>query len=281
MQLKFKKITSWLNFESVGKDKGIYWLSFGGKSGYIGLSQATTIFIRWNGDHDAKGKKWVSRTVRKRYPGWSLKIDNKIRKAVIHIWTHQTPRKRGRPPISKTSATRKKILEAIETIIIFNMAITRRKKDSTMDSYKNRKVIYSSDMLLNQKKVDGVSEKGKKHLNYLKNHLGGQKLIIVNGPGDAAKISNKTISALVKEILASKPKLTPKRKAAKTRKKNTEAKKKAAAKNKKTKNVSRKSPSEPAKNFRVGTRKRGKDGNMWTVITYLRSSTEKRIKKWA
>ena len=230
MQLKFKKITSWSNFETVGKDKGIYWLSFGGKSGYIGIvfgeKKGTTIYNRWENGHDKEGAKWVSRTVKKKYPGWSLKIDKKYQTAVIHIWTYKTPRKRGRPPISKTSATRKKILEAIETIIIFNMAITRRKKDSTMNSYKNRKMIYSSDMLLNQRKVDGVSDIGKKHLDYLKKHFGGKKLIIENGPRDAAKISNKRISALVKKIPASKSKITPKKKSAATRKKKTKPSKK-------------------------------------------------------
>ena len=228
MQLKFKKITSWSNFEIIGKDKGLYWLSFGGKSGYIGIvfggDRKTTIYNRWNGSngHDSKGTKWVSRTVKKRYPGWSLKIDNKNQTAAIHIWTYKTPRKRGRPSISRTTLSRKKILEAVESILIFYVAKSRWNKSTSIDSYKKKKAISSSNMLLNEDKLEGVKKAKRgnkkkpqeKFLNYLEKHLGHRKLIITGGPKDTKKIPDEKISYLVKEVFYSKSKLSTERIAA-------------------------------------------------------------------
>jgi len=259
MQLKFKKITSWSNFETVGKDKGIYWLSFGGKSGYIGIvwgrKKGTTIFNRWDGrnGHDKVGEKWVSRTVKKKYPGWSLKIDKKYQTAAIHIWTYKTPRKRGRPPISRTTSSRKKILEAVESIIIFYVAKSRWNKSAPkFSTYKNKKMISSSNMLLNNQKLEGVAVAGKGqekpaqeiNLNYLKKHFGNRNLIIKGGPKDTKKIPNQKISYLVKEVFSTKPKLSTKGKAAtkprSVKKKPPVAKKKAAATRKKKAKPSKK-----------------------------------------
>jgi hypothetical protein len=226
MQLKFKKITSWSNFEIIGKDKGLYWLSFGGKSGYIGIvfggDRKTTIYNRWKNDHDRSGDKWVRHSVEKKYPGWSLKIDKKDQNASIHIWTYKTPRKRGRPSISKTTLSRKKILEAVESIVIFYVAKSRWNKSTSIDSYKKKKAVSSSNMLLNDQKLEGVKKAKRgnkkkpqeKFLNYLEKHLGNRKLIITGGPKDTTKIPDEKISYLVKEVFYSKSKLSTERIAA-------------------------------------------------------------------
>lgn len=261
MQLKFKKITSWSNFEIIGKDKGLYWLSFGGKSGYIGIvfggDRKTTIYNRWKNGHDSAGDKWVRHTVEKKYPGWSLKIDKKDQTASIHIWTYKTPRKRGRPPISKTTLSRKKILEAVESILIFYVAKSRWNKSTSIDSYKKKKAISSSNMLLNDQKLEGVKKAKRgnkkkpqeKFLNYLEKHLGNRKLIITGGPKDTTKIPDEKISYLVKEVFYSKSKLSTERIAAskqssmiKRSDRSTAMKKSAATRKKNTKPTSKKKP---------------------------------------
>jgi len=287
MQLNFKKITSWSNFKSVGQGKGVYWLSFGGKSGYIGIvwggALRTTIFNRWNGSngHDGEGKKWVSRTVKKKYPGWSLKIDNKNQTAAIHIWTYKTPRKRGRPPISRTTLSRKKILEAVESITIFYVAKSRWNKSAPIDSYKKKKVISSSNMLLNDQKLEGVKKGEKKvqekYLNFLKKHLGNRKLIITGGPKDTKKIPNKKISDLVQEVCSPKSKLQTERKSAtkqssiiKKSDRLTAMKKSAATRKKNTKPTSKKKPNIGTKLNPYKTKEAAVKGRRKGKVWYLK-----------
>ena len=289
MQLKFKKITSWPDFRLVGQDKGIYWLTFGGKSGYIGIvfgeKKNTTIYNRWKNGHDGEGKKWVSRTVEKRYPGWSLKIDNKDQQAAIHIWTYKTPRKRGRPSISRTTMSRKKILEAVESILIFYVAKSRWKKSATIDSYKKKKAISSSNMLLNEDKLEGVKKAKRgnkkkpqeKFLNYLEKHLGHRKLIITGGPKDTIKIPAEKISYLVKEVFSSKSKLSTERIAAtkqssiiKRSDRSTAMKKSAATRKKNTKPTSKKKPNIGTKLNPYKTKEAAAKGRRKGEVWYLK-----------
>ena len=286
MQVTFKKITSWSNFEIIGKDKGIYWLSFGGKSGYIGIvfggGRKTTIYNRWKNGHDREGNKWVRHTVEKKYPGWSLKIDKKHQTASIHIWTYKTPRKRGRPSISRTTLSRKKILEAVESILIFYVAKSRWNKSASIDNYKKKKAISSSNMLLNDQKLEGVKKAKRgnkkkpqeKFLNFLEKHLGNRKLIITGGPKDTKKIPNKKISDLVEEVCSPKSKIQTERKAAtkhssiiKKSDRSTAMKKSAATRKKNTKPTSKKKPNigtklNPYKTKEAAARGRRK-GKVW------------------
>lgn len=198
LKITLKTAKNWKDFKEKGNDYGIYWLSFGGYSTYVGIAfkGKSTMFKRWKDDHDYKGKKWARGTAKKKLgKDWTRRINGKDRKAKLSYWKYKKPR--AIPSASATS--RKKILEAVESVIIFHLAKTRHNKKKKYGDIRYNTPPNAT--LINSSKVDSSK---RIHMNYLIKNLGKSKLNIAGGPRDWIRNNNKTINSLVKPIKKNK-----------------------------------------------------------------------------
>ena len=194
MKITFVRAKSWSDFKKKGKHYGIYWLSFGGYSTYIGIAYKgkSTMYKRWKNDHDSKGKKWARGSAQKKLgKNWTRRISGRDCRAKLSYWKYKKPR--AIP--SASAASRKKILESVESVLIFHLAKTRH-----INEKKYRDIRYNTPRnatLINKNKVNSAK---RIHMNYLTKNLGKSKLKIVGGSRDWTRYNNKTINSLVKPI---------------------------------------------------------------------------------
>ena len=227
--------------QTIGKDeRGLYWLSFSGKTGYIGIvhSSDRDFKQRWK-EHD-QGEKWPLGTVKNKYPGnWSYKIksgkNNSSGKPSIHVWRYKVPRFRNYT-VSCTDSTRKAILEGLETVLIYNLAKKRRDDKNAITTYKRKTVLSGNNTMINDTKYAGTTVSD--HLKTFCCLLGTRKLIITGGPTDKSDFHGKYIHSLAKELFT---------------------------KNNVKLNPGKYKPPKPAKEYKEGTKKVGPDGTLYFV----------------
>lgn len=194
MKITFKIAKNWDDFDRNAKDYGIYWLSFGVYSTYIGIAfkGETTMVKRWKTDHDYKNIKWKAESAKKKLgKGWTRKINGRDLPASLRYWKYKKPQ--GIP--SSSAASRKKILESLESVLIYNIAKTRHNP-----SKRYRDIRYDTPTnatLINDRKIN--SSKGT-YIRYLQRNLGNSKLVIVGAPRDWTKFNEQKINTLVDGI---------------------------------------------------------------------------------
>jgi len=235
LKLQFESTSNWDEFNAaVTGESGIYWACCGNYSIYIGISKRTVsggIINRWengNDGHDQVGKKWPRHAMRSsQIKGFRLNVKTSRKKkpslqeARIYYWIHQK-RVGEVVRISKHPSSKNKLLEAIESMFVYNTAQTRQKGENVKDltdycecKRKPRKrtlthprngtpeAILSSQTLINKDKVNRPQEGSvmREHLAWVSDKFGSGALEIVDGPNDSKKLDGKKLSDLVKSLI--------------------------------------------------------------------------------
>ena len=232
LQLQFESTSNWDEFKSaVSGQAGIYWMCCGNYSIYIGISKKTKsggIMNRWqNGKdgHDQVGQKWPKHAMRSsQIKEFRLKVKTSknekgaFHEARIYYWLHKN-RVGEVVRISRHQRSRERLLEALESMFIYNTARTRQKEENVENladyceclrkpnkrtlkhpGKGTTKAIASSQTLINKEKVSKPNKETVMayHLNWVSEKFGNGILAIISGPSDSKKLDGKKLSELVR-----------------------------------------------------------------------------------